>query len=139
MNKKFSWQKFGELERADRVLLFSEIPFKPWHSWLPDGTGTSTDDDAVLQYSSTDSSIGGEGANSSDSGHEIIGANHVNGRNLFAHVAFADGHTEKLRIPYTGSIKNPQVDESQIKDLTEWLCTGTDVSFNGKQYQKMDN
>ena len=142
MNEKFKWQEFGKLERADRVLLLSEIPFKSWHSWLPDGTGTSTDDDAVLQYPSTDGSGGTDspGANnSSGSGHETLGANHVNGRNLFAHVAFADGHTEKLRIPYTGNIKNPQIDESQLKNLTGWLCTGTDVSFNGKQYQKMDN
>ena len=136
MNEKFSsWIQFGRPIEfgsrkvgADRVLLLSEIPFKPWHSWLPSGTGTGTDDDAVLQYPNGDSGKS-----------ETLGANHVNGRNLFAHVAFADGHTEKLHIPYTGSIKNPQVDESQLKELTEWLCTGTDVSFNGKSYQKLDN
>ena len=129
MNEYFSkWIGFGKLDRADRVLLFSEIPFKPWHSWSPNGTGTGTDDDGALQY-----------PNGPSGKTETLGANHVNGRNLFAHVAFADGHTEKLHIPYTGSIKNPQIDESQLKDLTEWLCTGTDVSFNGRSYQKLDN
>ena len=113
---------------ADRVLLLSEIPFKPWHSWLPDGTGTSADDDAALQY-----------PNGPSKKSETIGANHVSGRDLFAHVAFADGHTEKLRIPYTGNIKNPTIDESQLKDLTEWLCTGFDVSFSKGKYQKLDN
>lgn len=135
MNRKFASTKFGKLDRADKVLLFSEIPFMPWHTWLPSGTGTGTDDDAALQYTDVDSS------SSSDSGEskgETIGANHANGKNLFAHVAFADGHVEKLVIPHTGSTKNPQIDESQLKNLTSWLCTGTDVSFDGKKYEKLD-
>lgn len=70
-------------------------------------------------------------------GNETIGANHVQGKNLFAHVAFADGHVEKLRIPFSGTIKHPQVDEGQLLSLTSWLCAGKDISFDGKQYRRM--
>ena len=142
MNSKFAHQKFGKLYRADKVLLFSEIPFKTWHtSWLPEGTGTGTDDDAVLQYTDVDSSsssAGGGGENTGGGKGETIGANHLNGKTLYAHVAFADGHCEKLVIPHTGSKNNLKIEDSTLKELTSWLCTGTDVSFNGKKYDKMD-
>ena len=141
MNSKFAYQKYGKLERADKVLLLSEIPFKAWHtSWLPEGTGTGTDDDPVLQYTDVDSSSssGGGGANGGGKG-ETIGANHLNGKTLYAHVAFADGHCEKLVIPHTGSKNNLTIADSTLKELTSWLCTGKDVSFDGKKYQKMDN
>ena len=54
-------------------------------------------------------------------------------------VAFADGHCEKLRIPYTGNAKKPQVDDGNLKELTTWLCAGKDVSLNGKKYEKLEN
>ena len=70
---------------------------------------------------------------------ELIGANHISGRNLFAHVAFADGHVEKLRIPYSGNIKNPQINEGEVRELTKWLCEGIDYAFDGRKYTKLDN
>ncbi len=111
---------YQDLERADRRLLFSEVPYMGYSSWQPDGAAASTATDAVLQYGSG----------------ETIGANHVNGKALYAHVCFADGHTEKLRIPNTGSANKPKVDLNQLKNLTKWLCDGTDVTFNGSRYQE---
>ncbi len=109
--------------RSDRRLLFAEIPFMGYSSWNPTGSGASADTDAVLQYNAG----------------ETIGANHISGKTLYAHVCYADGHTEKLKIPYTGKIKSPRADETQLKNLTTWLCEGSDVSFDGnKNYQKMN-
>ena len=116
-------QEYGSLARADRILLFSEVPFMGYSDWQPDGEGAGTDTDAVLKYNSS----------------ETIGANHTNGKLLLAHVVFADGHAEKLRIPYSGSIKKPKAEADQLKNLTQWLCEGKDLSFDGSQYQKMTN
>ena len=110
------------LPRADRYLLFSEVPFMGYSSWNPSGTGASTDTDAVLDCSG---------------GRETIGANHVEGKNLYAHVCFADGHTEKLKIPYTGTPDHPKADEQQLRNLTQWLCEGKDVSYRNSKYQKL--
>lgn len=134
MNSWFSSgniSKITELERADRRLLFSEVPFMEWHSWIPSGSGGSTDTDGVLQYAPS------SGENNSGSGTETIGANHVSGRKLYAHVVFADGHTEKLVIPTTGSVKHPKL-AIDLKELTTWLCEGEDVSFDGQKYQPLD-
>ena len=62
-----------------------------------------------------------------------MGVNHVSGRNAFAHVVFADGHVEKLRVPMVG--KKP--DTSGFAELTTWLCAGFDVSFDGKRYNRV--
>jgi prepilin-type N-terminal cleavage/methylation domain-containing protein/prepilin-type processing-associated H-X9-DG protein len=116
-------RKYGYLDRADKTLLFSEVPFMNNSSWQPEDEGGTTDTDSVLQYSK----------------NEVIGANHISGRNLFAHVVFADGHVEKLRIPYNGSIKNPQINEGQVRELTQWLCTGKDYAFDGRNYTQLNN
>lgn len=140
MNSEFTYQHYGKVDRADRILLFSEIPFMRWHTgWKPDGKGSGTDDDAVLQYTATGTGSGEKGKTGDEEKSETIGANHMIGRDLYAHIAFADAHVEKLRIPYRGSSKNPSVDETELKNLTSWLCTGTDFSFDGKKYQKLTN
>lgn len=138
MNEFFGWDEsegsksysadgnrklYGRLEKADKRLLFAEVPFMDNTSWQPDGEGGTTDTDSVLQYKK----------------NECIGANHVSGRNIFAHVAFADGHVEKLRIPFSGNIKNPQIDEGNLRKLTEWLCEGKDYSFDGRKYSELNN
>ena len=127
-------QWFNGFVRADRRLLFAEVPFMGYSAWQPEGTSGTEETDAVLQYATSD--LTGSDVPRSP-GNETLGANHVQGKNLFAHVAFADGHVEKLRIPFSGTIKNPQVDEGQLKSLTSWLCAGKDVSFDGKQYRKL--
>ena len=71
-----------------------------------------------------------------------IGFNHPNGkRGLFAHVAFADGHVEKLAIPAgPGDGKwTVAIGRSELEDLTEWLCKGEDVFFDGAKYEKRDD
>ena len=131
---------YGSLANADKMLLFAEVPFMGYSSWQPEGTGGSTETDAILQFTASERESGDKGANqSSAGGNETIGANHLIGKNLYAHVAFADGHCEKLRIPYTGNAKKPQVDDGNLKELTTWLCAGKDVSLNGKKYEKLEN
>ena len=134
----FSHVVYGNLNRADRILLFAEIQFADVGLNVPDGTGSGTETDCVLQYATGAVKNGAIGANSGGEGNESIGVNHRNGKHLYAHVAFADGHVEKLQIPHAGSIKNPQVDESQLKQLTAWLCSGDDLSFDGKKYERLD-
>ncbi|MGN0847581.1 MAG: type II secretion system protein [Kiritimatiellia bacterium] len=97
----------------EKVLLFAEI------QGLDDATrnlrantdGNGTKGDCVLQYKSD---------------NEGIGFNHVqSGGKLSGHVAFADGHVEKFMYPANGD----------VQQLTKWLCSGREVSFNGTNYQ----
>ena len=130
----YSRVEYGRLGRADRILLFSEIPFTGKDGgWQPtDGTGM--DCDCVLQFdASISTKTGSAGYHQKGLGNENIGFNHKNGKMTFANVAFADGHCEKLRLPKGG------MSDTQMRELTSWLCMGVDVSFNGKEYQKLDN
>lgn len=154
MNANFGWDhsegsravgdirlKYGDLKRADKILLFSEVPFSNIGPWQPSDGGSGTDCDCVLQYdSSVEGSNGLKGKSTAKgSSTETIGVNHRSGKQLIAPVVFADGHTEKIVIPFTGNIKsNPKVDGSMLKDLTAWLCIGQDVAFDGKQYKKVE-
>lgn len=104
---------------ADRVLLLGEIPFAKGSpgSWFPSGSGGSEETDAVLQYDK-----------------ENIGGNHKSGKSWMAHVVFADGHVEKMKV--SDSRGKPLPDDS-LRELTKWLCTGVDISFNGSRYEKL--
>lgn len=111
---------FSDIKRADRRLLFAEIPYMGVELEPNTSESAGTECDCVLQYRDAD-------------GGEVIGFNHSSGKkNKFAHVVFADGHTEKIAWPKNG------MSTSKLKELTEWLCTGTDYSFDGKEYRKMD-
>ena len=103
------------IKKADRTLLLGEIPFQGPGEWFPFGTEGKEETDAVIQYAS-----------------ENIGANHKSAKNWVAHVVFADGHVEKLRI--SGANGNV-MSGSDLRELTEWLCQGEDISFNGKKYE----
>ena len=127
--------EYGQLANADKTLLFSEVPFSGYNSWQPEGTSGTEDTDAILQYSSSGGASGEKGQNAGSGGNEELGVNHLKGRNGFAHVVYADGHVEKLLVPM--SAKRP--DTTQMKQLATWLATGIDVSFDGRQYKKMDN
>lgn len=132
----FSHIEYGRLDKADKVLLFSEIPFEGLAgSWLPDNTGPGTECDCVLQFSSsTDLKTGNKWeSGSGGDGNENIGFNHKAGNFIFATVVFADAHVEKLRLPKNG------MSDGELRDLTTWLCLGVDVSFDGQRYQKIDN
>ena len=145
MNAAFGWNKterarsdagsgrtqYGHHSKADKTLLFSEVPFMKKNSWQPDGSGGSTDTDAILQYG--ESGLDSKGTYSGGGSSEEIGVNHKSGKFYFAHVVFADGHVEKLRVPMNG--KEP--DTSGFDQLTSWLCSGYDVSFDGGRYQRV--
>lgn len=110
---------YGYLNRADRRLLFAEIPFQGIGCDAPTDEGEMTD--SVLQY-----------LNCKECGTpEMIGFNHKSGKIYHAHVVFADGHVEKLVYPKGG------LSEGELRDLTKWLCESTDYSFDGTAYEEL--
>ena len=113
---------YREFKRADRYLLFAEIPFANIGVQSQDSE-SGLQCDAVLQYKDLDNCTA----------NETIGFNHRSGQTVYANVVFADGHTEKIAYPKNGL----SVGEQQ--DLTTWLCTGRDISFDGAKYEKMAN
>jgi len=119
--------RYGSLERADRVLMFAELPsIEPWTGEVLVGKGSDYEQDCTLQYKA---SVNGTSYGENWSGAaESIGFGHKlsNGRRS-AHVAFADGHVEKL----VSSNKGKGLPNEQ---LTALLCAGKDVSFDGSQY-----
>ena len=132
------------LRRADRRLLFAEIPGlsekkvnpkKYGATKLPELNFSSGSQytDGILQYRATadGGGTGGGGANTSSSGSapESMGFNHIRGRNIVGLVAFADGHTEALVIPKNGN----------FEELTGWLCGGYDITFSNGEYEKIND
>ena len=81
--------------------------------------------DCTLQYKA---SMNGKSYGSEWGGvAEAIAFNHKSGKRYCAHVAFADGHVEKLLLPKrSGGLNSVQ--------LTALLCGGVDVSFDGSAY-----
>jgi len=109
----------SDVTRAERRLLFAEVPFADIGvKSKEDQSGYACD--AILQYK------GSEGGYS-----ETIGFNHKSGKLHCANIVFMDGHVEKLVYPKNG------LSESELQDLTTWLCKGKDISFNGKKYEEM--
>lgn len=95
--------------RADRRLLFAEIPYASYTGDTPNtDSGSGTACDCVLQYKGT-------GPNP-----ESIGFNHKSGRDITAHIVFADGHAEKLLYK----------EKQDVQELTRWLCEARDVAYN---------
>ena len=123
---------------ADRTLLFAELPFgtaassyDTANTRTADGNAYDTSDnnaalDCVLQYKAT---YNGENYNTDWGGTpEAIAFNHKSGKRKWcAHVAFADGHVEKLSLP----AKNGNLNAEQ---LTALLCGGVAVTFDGSGY-----
>ena len=121
--------------RLDRKLLFAELPFavagaSDGANDVDEGTAYATSDDnlltdCTLQYKA---SVNGKSYNTKWSGTaEAMAFNHKSGKRYCAHVAFADGHVEKLIMPKSGSGLNSA-------QLTALLCGGVDVSFDGSVY-----
>jgi len=112
----YTGKRFGDLKQADKRLLFAEIPYMGVEGKVVDSEAPGIECDCVLQYEED----------------EVIGFNHASGKKAkFAHVVFADGHAEKLTWPKSG------MNQSQVKELTKWLCEGTDVSFDGQNYREV--
>ena len=116
--------------RAERRLMFAELPIYGSGTSFDEGgkasgasypSAASTDTDCVLQYKAYDFNKNWKGK------AESIAFNHKSAKRYCAHVAFADGHTEKLVKPGKGS----GVSEEQ---LTALLCAGKDISFDGSSY-----
>lgn len=115
---------YGSLSRADRTLMFCDI-----HMDKTASRNGETDPkyDQILNYKA---SVDGEEYGKDWTGEkEQIGFSHkgAGGRNI-AHVAFADGHVEKLIEPRKNA---PGID---VWQLTALLCEGKDISFNGTGY-----
>jgi len=109
-------QWFRTLTKPDRKLLFAELPF-------------NTDNTAQTCSFSTAAGIALDPTLQYDK-NEVIGFNHKDGKKWYAHVCFADGHTEKLELPKGAGL-------AQIRKLTTWLCEGMDVSYNGSTYEEL--
>ena len=127
--------------RADRTLLFAELPFGvAGSSYDTANSGASGDKaysaaddtvalDCVLQCKASNN---GKDYNKHWSGEsEAIAFNHKSGKKWCAHVVFADGHTEKLLLPSSGGMS--------AEVLTALLCSGVAVSFNGAGYSMPDD
>ena len=129
MNSRFGWDEPGKahtkigggggvftrvsMDGADRTLLFAEIPHQGPGDWFPTGESGTTDSDAVLW-----------------SGKENIGGNHRSAKKWHAHVAFADGHVEKLNVDGLSG--------ENMKELTTWLCEGKAVGrTSGGKYEEL--
>ncbi len=127
---RYSSKPTSRQRPLEKVLLFAEIPYVENGVQTPEwSTAAGKENDAILQYPAA----GEEKAKAnkaSDGDGEIIGFNHKTGKFYSAHVAFADGHCAKLMLPAGAT-------EDNIKDLTTWLCTGVEYTFNGGKYEKV--
>lgn len=122
--------KYGTLSRADRVLMFAELPYiNP-----EDGTFQEPDDiwqrDCTLQYKAH---VGSKDYKMKQwkGTPESIGFTHrVGKRGWCAHVAFADGHVEKITYSPNGL---------SLDQVTALLCEGIDVAFSEKDGYVLPN
>ena len=112
----------GAPARADRLLMFAEIPAIAYKSGqaLPSVNLTGGNDvkecDCCLLYKSK-------------GGNESIGFNHRRNQQYVGHVAFADGHVETIVAPKAGN----------FLELTDWLCNGKDVIYREGRYEDIDD
>ncbi|MBR2837710.1 MAG: type II secretion system protein [Kiritimatiellae bacterium] len=129
------WITMNNTSRLDRRLMFAELPFAipgasdSANEVAEDAAFATANDsylvDCTLQYKA---SMNGKSYGSEWGGvAEAIAFNHKSGKRYCAHVAFADGHVEKLLLPKrSGGLNSVQ--------LTALLCGGVDVSFDGSAY-----
>lgn len=110
--------EYGRLARADRRLLFAELPF------ADELDETLEASDPILQY---------KGLTGYGGTPDRLHFNHIMGKKRCAHVAYADGHVDRLIMP-AGGISN-----GESTELLQWLCEGKDISFDGAEYRKMDD
>ena len=130
LNFRYNSAPTSRNRAPEKVLLFAEIPFVDNGVQRPEwSTSASEENDMILKYEPDAGA--NEKANRAGSGvGEAIGLNHKSGKNYSAHVAFADGHCVKLMLP-------DDAREDNLKELTTWLCTGRDYTFNGRVYSKV--
>ena len=119
----------GSVGKGDRVLMFAEIPAVTMSAKVQSATGVSALPDVKLNGGSGDEAMDGCLRYKSSGGNESIGFNHLSGKRLVGHVAFADGHVESFAAPKNGG----------FLDLTDWLCQGKDVVYVNGSYQKAND
>lgn len=124
---KYKSGRTNRKRSPEKVLLFAEIPYVDNGVQKPEwSTSASEYNDQILKYAA-----GGDendkANRASDGDGEVIGFNHKSGNQYSAHVAFADGHCTKIIMPENAS-------EDNLRQLTTWLCTGRDYTFNGRTY-----
>lgn len=113
---------FNEVTKADKTLLFAEIPVLSVADETPDDDPNDRKADCTLQYLDVVPSSGSKKRDqtaTSAKNAESIGFVHKVGTKLCAHVVFADAHTEKL-VWINGGV--------DLKTLTAYLCRGWDVT-----------
>lgn len=118
--------KAHELKRADRMLLFAEIPCLVLKA---NEKGTTTLPPIDLTGGNGTAACDGCLVYKSMGGSESIGFNHRGNRRIFGHVAFADGHVEQISAPKNGN----------FIELTDWLCRGYDVIYRNGDYEEIRN
>lgn len=116
----------GSIEKGDRQLMFAEIPAVAMSSKIQGVTGVTALPTVNLNGGAGDAAMDGCLRYKASGGSESIGFNHLRGKQLIGHVAFADGHVEAFAAPKDGN----------FIDLTDWLCQGEDVVFVNGSYQK---
>ena len=120
---------YGGIEKADRILMLAELPtVDPSDGVTPHQDGGESECDCTLQMKATvdGQEYGGEWSGKAES----IGFNHkVGKRGRCGHVAFADGHVEKINWGNKGGLKP--------EELTALLCNGVDVAFDAGQWKKI--
>ncbi len=115
----------------EKVLMLAEIPFVETGAQRPTwSTAASDENDAILKYA-PGSGEHQKANRAGDGAGECIGFNHRAGKSYSAHVAFADGHCAKLMMP-------DDMSEGDMRDLTTWLCTGREYTFNGSSYSEVN-
>lgn len=98
--------------RADKRLLFAELQWTDYTGEQPEfNSGAGFENDCTLQYRNC--CKGGPSA-------ESIGFNHKSGRDVVAHVVYADGHVGEIFWK----------DGQDLKELTQWLCEAADLAID---------
>lgn len=106
--------------KAHTTLLFAELQWEDYTGEKPDfSSGSGFKNDCTLQYTNSD-------------GGEVIGFNHKAGKDVVAHVAFADGHVDVIYYPKKGMSKN------DLEELTELLCKGVDYEIRNGSVRRLD-
>ena len=135
MNSRFGWDstksakigsfgiEYGRLKRADRTLMFAELPAADPDSGKPIFDDSETGSDSVLQFQAAKAKSEDKFTAGGNAKAETIGFVHKTNRGKWcAHVVFADCHTEKLVWGKDGI---------KAQELASYLCRGFDVVFDG--------
>jgi prepilin-type N-terminal cleavage/methylation domain-containing protein/prepilin-type processing-associated H-X9-DG protein len=115
----------GSYYRADRMIMFADIPIRERCQY--DHLAQKETCDCALEVNMK---IGGRqyGNSSIKSRTEAIGFVHKDSRNrYYGHIAFADGHVERLMAPPNRGLKEDA--------LTAHLCKGEDCAYEADGYR----